>query len=74
MKDLLKKFLEPSLKVVADKAKFPEETVKEVEEKLNSLGIKIYKGIKRVDKNRLGIPVYLSLYDIDGQKIRISVE
>jgi ribosomal protein S12 methylthiotransferase accessory factor len=69
MKDLLKKFLEPSLKVVADKAKFPEETVKEVEEKLNSLGIKIYKGIKRVDKNRLGIPVYLSLYDIDGQKI-----
>ncbi|WP_038057115.1 YcaO-like family protein [Thermodesulfobacterium hydrogeniphilum] len=69
MEDLLKKFLEPSQKVVADKAKFPEETVKEVEKKLLSVGLKIYKGVKRVDKGRLGIPVYLSLYDIEGQRI-----
>ncbi len=69
MSELAKKFLSSSKKVIADKAKFPEETVKEVEEKLKSAGIKIYKGLKRVDKGRLGIPVYLSLYDIDGQKI-----
>ncbi len=69
MKDLFEKFLEPSKKVVADKAKSPEETVKEVEKRLLSAGLKIYKGVKRVDKGRLGIPVYLSLYDIEGQKI-----
>ncbi|HEM55625.1 MAG: hypothetical protein C0169_07960 [Thermodesulfobacterium geofontis] len=69
MSELEKKFLESSKKVVADKARFPEETVRKVEERLKSTGIKIYKGLKRIDKGRLGIPIYLSLYDIDGQKI-----
>lgn len=69
MGELIKKFLSPSRKVIADKAKTPEETVKEVEERLNSVGMKIYKGLKRVDKGRLGIPIYMSFYDIDGQKI-----
>ena len=69
MGELSKKFLSSSRKVIADKAKFPEETVKEVEERLKSAGMKIYRGLKRIDKGRLGIPVYLSLYDVDGQKI-----
>jgi ribosomal protein S12 methylthiotransferase accessory factor len=69
MGELIKKFLSNSKKVIADKAKFPEETVKDVEDRLKSTGIKIYKGLKRIDKGRLGIPVYLSLYDVDGQKI-----
>jgi len=69
MSKFIEKFLQSSKKVIADKAKFPEETIKEVEKKLNSVGMKIYKGLKRIDKGRLGIPVYLSLYDIDGQKI-----
>ncbi len=69
MQDLERKFLESSKKVIADKAKFPEDTIKEVEERLRSLGMKIYKGLKRIDKGRLGIPVYISLYDVEGQKI-----
>ena len=69
MRELREKFLKSSKKVIADKAKFPEETVKEVEERLKLAGIRIYKGLKRIDKGRLGIPIYLSLYDIDGQKI-----
>ena len=69
MRELREKFLKSSKKVIADKAKFPEETVKEVEERLKLAGIRIYKGLKRIDKGKLGIPIYLSLYDIDGQKI-----
>lgn len=67
--ELKKKFLLSSKKVIADKAKPPEETIKEVEERLRSTGVRIYKGLKRIDKGRLGIPIYLSLYDIDGQKV-----
>ena len=66
---LVKKFTERSPKRVADKAKSPEETIKLVEEKLKSAGIKLYKGVERVDKGRLGIPVYMSFYDADGIKI-----
>lgn len=69
MENWIKKFLEPSKKVIADKAKFPEETVREVEEKLKSADMKIYRGLIRIDKGRLGIPIYLSLYDVEGQKI-----
>lgn len=67
--ELKKKFLLSSKKVIADKAKPPEETIKEVEERLRLTGVRIYKGLKRIDKGRLGIPIYLSLYDIDGQKV-----
>ncbi len=67
--ELIKKFFLPSKKIIADKAKLPEDTVREVEEKLKSSGMKIYKGLQRIDKGRLGIPIYLSLYDIEGQNI-----
>lgn len=69
MEELIKKFLTPSKKVVADKAEFPEETVKKVEERLKNCQIRIYKGLQRIDKGRLGIPVYISLYDIQGTEI-----
>lgn len=66
---LLKKFFAPSKKVIADKALFPEETVRLVEERLKSCQMRIFKGLKRIDKGRLGIPVYISLYDVDGTSI-----
>lgn len=69
MKDFKEKIFQVSKKVYADKAAFPEETIRNVESKLKTAGFKIYKGLKRIDKGRLGIPVYISLYDIDGQKI-----
>ncbi len=62
------KFFLPSKKVIADKALFPEETIALVEERLKSLGAKVYKGVKRIDKGRLGLPVFLSFYDVDGIK------
>ncbi|MCX8041416.1 MAG: YcaO-like family protein [Thermodesulfobacteriaceae bacterium] len=67
--NLRKKFEGSSYKVLADKAKFPEETIKEVENRLKSIGLRIYKGLQRIDKGRLGIPVYISLYDLEGQKV-----
>mgnify|MGYP001626353079 FL=1 len=69
MEALLKKFFTPSKKVIADKAKYPEETIKEVEERLKQCQIKIYRGLQRIDKGRLGIPVYISLYDVEGIEI-----
>lgn len=66
---LKEKFFTPSRKVIADKALFPEETIKLVEERLKNCQMKIFKGLKRIDKGRLGIPVYLSLYDIQGTQI-----
>ncbi|MCS7199860.1 MAG: YcaO-like family protein [Caldimicrobium sp.] len=63
------KFWKPSPKVIADKALYPEETIRMVEERLRSCGLRVYKGLKRIDKGRLGIPIYLSLYDVDGRKI-----
>ncbi len=69
MEELVKKFFTPSKKVVADKAEFPEETIKRVEERLRSCQMKIYRGLQRIDKGRLGIPVYISLYDIQGTEI-----
>lgn len=69
MKEFIAKIFKTSKKVYADKAAFPEETVKLVEAKLKASGFKIYKGLQRIDKGRLGIPVYISLYDIEGQKV-----
>ncbi len=62
------KFFLPSRKVIADKALQPHETIALVEGRLKGLGARIYKGLKRIDKGRLGLPVYLSLYDVDGIK------
>ncbi len=67
--ELIKKFFSASKKVVADKAFYPEETVKIVEKRLKECQFKVYKGLQRIDKGRLGIPVYISLYDIEGTKI-----
>jgi len=69
MEELLNKFFTPSKKVVADKADFPENTVERVEKILKNSQLKIYKGLMRIDKGRLGIPVYLSLYDLQGTEI-----
>ncbi len=62
------KFFLPSRKIIADKALYPEETIAMVEERLKSLKTKVYKGVKRIDKGRLGLPVFLSFYDVDGFK------
>jgi len=69
MEELIKKFFTPSKKVVADKADFPENTIQRVEERLKNCQMKIYRGLKRIDKGRLGLPVYLSLYDVEGTEI-----
>lgn len=69
MEDLLRKFFTSSKKVIADKAEYPEQTVRKVEERLKSSQMKIYSGLKRIDKGRLGIPVYISLYDIQGREV-----
>ncbi len=69
MSSFFEKLFSSSKKVSGDKALPPEETVKIAEQRLLSSGFKICKGLKRVDKGRLGIPVFLSIYDIDGQRI-----
>lgn len=67
--EFMEKFFSPSKKVIADKTRFPEETIKIVEERLKSCQMKIFKGLQRIDKGRLGIPVYISLYDVDGTSV-----
>ncbi len=62
-------FYQSSRKITADKALLPEETVALVENRLKGLGMRVYKGLKRIDKGRLGLPVYLSLYDVEGTRI-----
>ncbi len=58
-----------SPKLIGDKALSPSETIKMAEEALSRSGFRFYRGVKRVDKGRLGIPVYMSFYDLDGQKL-----
>lgn len=65
----LEKLFVPSPKVQADKALPPEETIRIVEERLKNSGLRIYKGLQRIDKGRLGIPVYLSIYDVEGTRV-----
>jgi len=70
MKEFTKKLWEEaSPKRVADKSRPPEETIAWVEEQLAASGLKILRGLERVDQGRLGIPVYLSLYDVEGQQV-----
>ncbi len=70
MKTGLKRlFQTPSPKKVADKHLPPEETIRWVEGVLRSQGVEIFQSLKRVDKGRLGIPVYMSLYGTEGLAI-----
>ncbi len=67
MKNSLKRlFQTPSPKKVADKHLPPEETIRWVEDVLRTQGVDIFHSLKRVDKGRLGIPVYMSLYGAQG--------
>ncbi|MBX6423829.1 YcaO-like family protein [Thermosulfurimonas sp. F29] len=63
-----RKLFAPSPKKVADKTKTPEETIVEVEEAFRRSGLRVFRELRRIDKGRLGIPVYISIYDLDGQK------
>ena len=63
---LEEKFFCPSPKKVADKSATPEETISLVTERLSAAGASIFQELRRVDKGRLGIPVYLSLYGAEG--------
>ncbi len=62
------KFFSPSPKKIADKVREPEETISMVEERFRQTGLKVFKELRRIDKGRLGIPVYISIYDLEGQK------
>jgi len=46
-----------------DKARTPQETLDWVFGRFDSLGTPVLKSVERVDKNRLGIPVYVSRYE-----------
>ncbi len=63
------KFLIPSPKKYADKALAPEETIRWVQERLRKVGADIFQELKRVDKGRLGIPVYISIYGAQGLSV-----
>ncbi len=52
-----------------DKARTPEETLKWAKDILKSCGIEILSEIKRIDVNRLGIPVYMSICGSDARNI-----
>ncbi len=49
-----------------DKVNDPEDTIDWAIKRLESLSRPVLKGIKRIDKGRLGIPVYISEYDTNG--------
>ncbi|WP_022853477.1 YcaO-like family protein [Thermodesulfatator atlanticus] len=68
------KFLAPSPKKIADKSRSPEETISLVEERLKNFGAEVFSELKRIDKGRLGIPVYISVYGADGLKITGNVK
>ena len=58
-------FLKDSFKesgAALDKARPADETLKWVRNRFNSLGVPILQDTERVDKGRLGIPVYVSRY------------
>ena len=71
---MVEKFLSPSPKKCADKAFFPEETIAWVKERFKSAGADIFQELKRIDKGRLGIPVYLSLYGARGLAVTGNVK
>ncbi len=59
----------PSPKKVADKHLYPQETIQWAESRLRSSGLDIFQELRRVDKGRLGIPVYMSIYGAKGIEI-----
>ncbi len=46
-----------------DKARTPSETIEWAFERMKDFGQPLLKSVERIDKNRLGIPVYVSLYE-----------
>ncbi len=66
---LVKKFLSPSPKKIADKHLLPEETIAWVEERFRSSARGVFQELRRIDKGRLGIPVYISLYGAEGLSV-----
>lgn len=52
-----------------DKAASPRATVERVMEKLAATGLDIVSGTRRIDRGRLGIPVYLGLCGTDARAI-----
>jgi len=66
---LVKKFLSPSPKKIADKHLLPEETIAWVEERLRTSAKGVFQELKRIDKGRLGIPVYISVYGTEGLSV-----
>jgi len=72
--NLSERFFSPSPKKIADKHLFPEETIRLVENRLSSLGAEIFQELRRVDKGRLGIPVYMSLYGVEGLRVTGKVK
>ncbi len=48
--------------IAYDKVRSPKETIEWALERFSSLGQPVLEGIKRIDKGRLGIPVFISKY------------
>ncbi|NPA49149.1 MAG: tetratricopeptide repeat protein [Thermodesulfobacteria bacterium] len=71
---MTEKFLKPSPKKFADKARSPEETIRWVTERFEEAGADIFQELRRVDKGRLGIPVYISLYGAEGLSVTGNVK
>jgi len=72
--NMTEKFLKPSPKKFADKARSPEETIRWVTERFEEAGADIFQELRRVDKGRLGIPVYISLYGAEGLSVTGNVK
>ncbi len=73
MEGLASLFKRPSPKLVADKHLSPAQTIQWVEGVLSQKG-RIFQELRRVDKGRLGIPVYMSLYGSDGLALTGNVK
>ncbi len=71
---LSERFFSPSPKKIADKHLLPEETIRLVKDRLSSLGTEIFQELRRVDQGRLGIPVYMSLYGVEGLRVTGKVK
>jgi len=52
-----------------DKIITPEETVLHAKQQLKKLDLDILQETRRIDNNRLGIPVFFSIYGADAQKL-----
>ena len=55
--------------IAHDKVRSPEETIKWALDRFASLGRPVLDEVKRIDKGRLGIPVFLSKYSVQASMI-----